>query len=126
MSDEEAGAAEKGPFPEWAFEGVPVDRRPALKAAVESVRETPFGWRHYPHSPTDYLTDLWAVVAARPPIGYAVLSSRHGATWDMWDGAVHHQDVAMGVLRRARAWVDNQVSVDAAQVRLAVLYDATP
>lgn len=54
----------EGPFPEHAFETVGPERVPTLRAMVRAAQESPFGWRHYPYSPTDYLTDLWRLALA--------------------------------------------------------------
>lgn len=57
----------KGAYPlEEALSSAPPERRGVLRALVEAAKETPFGWRHYPYSKTDYLTDLWGLVENLP------------------------------------------------------------
>lgn len=82
----------EGPFPEHAFETVGPEREATLRAMVRAAQESPFGWRHYPHSPTDYLTDLWALWQA------VNLSHVSAGMWhaNVNAGRVHHHPAQPG------------------------------
>lgn len=56
------GAHVKGPYDMRHLERVPAERRGLLRLAIEKMGDGPFGWRQYPYSPTDYLTDLWTLL----------------------------------------------------------------
>lgn len=81
----------EGPFPERAFETVGPEREATLRAMVRAAQESPFGWRHYPHSPTDYLTDLWALWQA---VNMSLVSA------GMW-----HANVNAGRVHEHRGWL---------------------
>lgn len=87
-----APAQPKGPYPlEESLAFVPIERREILRALVEAARESPFDWRHYPHSPTDYLTDLWGLLEKLPPLGLGARGAVRSA-FDLLDREFGHAD----------------------------------